>query len=122
VTTADCPFCAIVAGRAPATIVHEWPDAIAFVPLKPVVDVEDGHLLVVPRTHVADFTVDPDVSAASARAAAELGRKLRAQGWDLNQITSAGRWATQTVPHLHLHLVVRREDDGLPLPWSPAGP
>lgn len=59
------------------------------------------------------------MSATTQRAAAELGRKLRAQGWDLNQITSAGPAATQTVFHLHVHLVVRREDDGLSLPWTP---
>lgn len=40
----SCPFCEIIAGRAPAKIVEEWPAAIAIVPLNPVVD---GHLLVI---------------------------------------------------------------------------
>ncbi|KOU62106.1 hypothetical protein ADK57_25955 [Streptomyces sp. MMG1533] len=76
----------------------------------------DGHVLVVPRIHVADFTTDPDVTGATAKRAAEL-----AQAHDLvsaNLITSKGRAATQSVFHLHLHLVPRRAGDGLLLPWS----
>lgn len=42
-------FCRIVAGTAPATIVRRWEDAVAFVPLGPVVDMERGHVLVVPH-------------------------------------------------------------------------
>ncbi|MDJ0345227.1 HIT domain-containing protein [Streptomyces sp. H10-C2] len=107
---AACPFCEIVAGRAPATIVREWPDALAIVPLGPVVD---GHLLIIPKVHVADFSEDPDVSAATMRRAAEL-----ADGTNpANIITSRGRAATQSVFHLHLHLVPRAAGDGLALPW-----
>ncbi|MFF3928305.1 HIT family protein [Streptomyces hirsutus] len=105
-----CVFCEIVAGRAPATIVREWPDALALVPLGPVVD---GHTLVIPRQHVADFGEDPDVSATTMRRAAELA----AGEQPMNLITSRGREATQSVFHLHLHLVPRAADDGLALPW-----
>ncbi|MFC9736210.1 HIT family protein [Streptomyces hydrogenans] len=107
-----CPFCEINTGRAPATFVHEWSDAIAIVPLNPVVE---GHTLVIPKTHVADFADNPDVFGATARRAAQLCRDL-----DLahaNLITSRGVHATQSVFHLHLHLVPRAENDGLALPW-----
>ncbi|MFJ3537024.1 HIT family protein [Streptomyces sp. NPDC090109] len=107
-----CPFCEINLGRAPATFVHEWSDAIAIVPLGPVVD---GHTLVIPKTHVTDFADDPDVTGATARRAGQLCRDL-----DLvhaNLITSRGEHATQSVFHLHLHLVPRAENDGLALPW-----
>ncbi len=106
----DCIFCAIVRGEAPAKLVREWDDAIAIVPLGPVVD---GHTLVLPRQHVADFTEDPAVSAVTAACAAELAADLPA----VNLITSKGREATQSVFHLHIHLVPRAEDDGLALPW-----
>lgn len=109
-------FCQIVQGQASATIVREWPDALAFVPLSPVVKEEYRHVLVVPRVHVPDFTTDSEVTAATA---AELGADLRAAGAGLNLITSAGTWAMQTVLHLHLHLVTRRSWDGLALPWTP---
>jgi histidine triad (HIT) family protein len=106
-----CPFCEINIGRAPATFVHEWSDTIAIVPLKPVVD---GHTLVIPKTHVADFAADPEVFASTARRAGEL---MRWTPRPMNLITSRGREATQSVFHLHLHLVPRAEDDGLALPW-----
>lgn len=111
-TEHPCPFCEIVARRAPAQIVREWPDALALVPLRPVVD---GHTLVVPKVHVTDFVVDPIVSAATMRRAAELAGDYPAGS--MNLITSRGRAATQSVWHLHLHLVPRAENDGLALPW-----
>lgn len=114
----ECVFCQIVQGKAPATVVWEWEDAVAFVPLDPVVEEEHGHVLVVPATHVEDFTTNPEVTAATSRRAAELGAKLRAAGRDLNLITSAGPAATQTVRHLHIHIVTRRAEDGLHLPWT----
>lgn len=107
-----CPFCEINTGRAPATFVREWSDAIAIVPLNPVVD---GHLLVIPKTHVTDFVADPGVSAATMLRAASLAGEYPAGS--MNLITSRGVAATQSVFHLHLHLVPRAENDGLALPW-----
>lgn len=109
--TPACPFCEIAAGRAPATVVHEWPDVIAIMPLNPVVA---GHTLVIPRQHTPDFAADPEVSAATMRRAAQL---MRWTDRPMNLITSRGREATQSVFHLHLHLVPRAENDGLALPW-----
>lgn len=107
-----CVFCEIVAGRAPARIAAGWPDAVAIHPLNPVTP---GHLLVIPQGHVADFRTDPAVSASVMARAAELASRMPG---DANLITSAGEAATQTVPHLHLHLVPRRAGDGLALPWT----
>lgn len=109
-----CPFCEIATGRAPATVLTEWDDALVIVPIGPVVE---GHVLVIPRTHVADFSEDPAVTATvMARAAEYAGRSDRA-GRACNLITSQGREATQSVFHLHVHLVPRAADDGLALPW-----
>jgi histidine triad (HIT) family protein len=112
VTEQPCPFCEIVAGRAPATIIRRWDDALAIVPLSPVVY---GHTLVIPKTHVTDFVADPDVTAATTRHAAELAGEFPAGA--MNLITSRGKAATQSVFHLHLHLVPRAANDGLALPW-----
>lgn len=112
-TNQPCPFCEIVAGRAPATFVYTWPDALAFVPLNPVTE---GHTLVIPRVHVANFATDPEVSAATMRRAAEAASAIRPDG-PMNLITSWGAAATQSVFHLHLHLIPRAENDGLALPW-----
>jgi histidine triad (HIT) family protein len=106
-------FCQIVAGEAPAEIVRKNQVAVAFVPLDPVTP---GHVLVVPRKHVEDALVNPAITAATMLVAAQLARARNA--YPCNLITSAGREATQSVFHLHIHVVPRRRFDGLALPWS----
>ncbi|MDQ0694249.1 HIT family protein [Streptomyces sp. W4I9-2] len=108
----SCVFCAIAAGDAPATIVREWPDALA---IRPRGGVNGGHVLVLPRVHVEDAGVDIEVTRAVMGRAAELMAELPAA----NLITSKGEAATQTVFHLHVHVLFREEGDGLPLPWTP---
>lgn len=107
----SCIFCRIIDGKTPANDLWTWPEAVAFTPLNPVTK---GHILVVPKEHVADATVDPEISALTMAAAADVAY-MKAPA---NIITSIGRIATQTVFHLHLHVVPRREDDGLLLPWT----
>lgn len=114
-TEPPCPFCEIIAGRAPATVVHEWSDVIAIVPLNPVVD---GHTLVIPRAHVADALTDPAVTATTTQRAAEW----TAERWPhANILTSIGKPATQSVFHLHVHVVPRAAGDQLMLPWGTTG-
>ncbi|UJW36968.1 HIT domain-containing protein (plasmid) [Saccharothrix sp. AJ9571] len=108
-----CAFCSIVAGDAPATVVRRWKSVIAIRPRRG--GVNDGHVLVIPHQHVTDVGTDPAVAATAMAAAAELASELPA----CNVITSKGRTASQTVFHLHIHIVPRREGDNLPLPWTP---
>ena len=105
----DCVFCSILAGNAPATIVREWEDAIAIVPLNPVTE---GHILVMPRTHVSDALENPEITAQTMKRASEIAKA------PCNLITSVGAAATQTIFHLHIHVIPRVEGDGLSLPWS----
>jgi len=116
--TSKCVFCRVIAGELPSIKVAEWPDAIAIVPIAPVTGdrfpPSEGHILVFPKAHVADYATDPIVTAATFGRAAELAR-----GRDSNLITSKGAAATQTVHHLHVHLVPRVAGDDLPLPWTP---
>jgi histidine triad (HIT) family protein len=106
-----CVFCDIAAGSAPAVVVEKWPDALAIVPLGPVVD---GHVLVIPREHVAEFTTSPAVTAATMKRAAEFAARYDSA----NVITSMGRPATQSIFHLHIHVVPRTAGDGLMVPWG----
>jgi histidine triad (HIT) family protein len=108
-----CPFCEIVTGRAPATKVREWGDVLAIEPLRPVTP---GHVLVIPTRHVPDAGFAPWVTGRVFECAAEMIDEVG----PANLITSAGEAATQTVMHLHVHLVPRRDGDGLKLPWTPS--
>lgn len=116
-TSTDCPFCAIVTGRAPARKVYETETALAFFPDVPAVR---GHTLVIPKTHVRDFL---DASAQDAAAvfgaAAQVGRalatELAPQG--MNLVSSAGAAASQTVFHLHVHVLPRWAGDVLGDIW-----
>jgi histidine triad (HIT) family protein len=81
---------------------------------EPVNPVTPGHMLVVPVEHVEHAATDPHVSARAMEIAATVAQRYRSA----NIITSIGRPATQTVKHLHLHVVPRRDGDGLHLPWT----
>ncbi|GAA1189055.1 HIT family protein [Streptomyces hebeiensis] len=116
---ADCVFCRIVEGTAPARIVHEDRDTLAFIPVNPV---GDGHVLVVPRRHVRDlWELDDALAAALTTSALRVARGVRAafRPDGLNLINSAGAAATQTVMHLHVHVVARYEGDPMGDFWPP---
>lgn len=106
-----CVFCSIVDKSAPATVVREWAEAIAIVPLNPVVH---GHVLVMPKSHVRDAPSAPYTTADTMRCAAELGASMGPH----NVIINVGEDAGQTVFHLHIHLVPRKSGDGLRMPWD----
>lgn len=107
----NCPFCDYA---GPSPILYEEGGYFIIEPRDPVVE---GHVLVIPRRHVEDATVYPGVTG---RAMQHAARWARGRG-PCNIITSVGRDATQSVFHLHIHVVPRWRDDGLRLPWSPAG-
>jgi histidine triad (HIT) family protein len=86
-----------------------------FEPLNPVTP---GHLLVVPWEHIPDAASGPDIAADVMRWAALTVQRL---GVPANIITSVGAGATQSVFHLHIHIVPRRLGDGLHLPWTGQG-
>lgn len=111
----DCVFCRIVAGEEPAGILW-WGglyghQALVIVPLNPVVE---GHVIALPKRHADDFTGDWQATSDAMYAAFQYARQV---GGDMNLITSKGVAATQSVFHLHVHLVPRKENDGLALPW-----
>jgi histidine triad (HIT) family protein len=108
----SCIFCRIVAGEIPGEIVAADDYSVAFLDVQPLAD---GHVLVVPRTHVA--TVE---AMSSADAAAVFAMVHRLAGPVRTAVGAAGNIigindgaATgQTVPHVHVHIVPRWEGDG----------
>jgi histidine triad (HIT) family protein len=95
---------------------------IAFFPIAPATP---GHTLVIPREHVRDlWSADVDTGRDLMAAAMKVGRAIEdaLEPDGLNLITSAGGAAEQTVPHLHLHVVPRWNDDGFGDIWPPETP
>jgi histidine triad (HIT) family protein len=106
-----CVFCAIVAGQTPANVVFENEDTVAFLDARPLFP---GHVLIVPRAHHATFAELPAPEAAlllplAQRVAAAFERALGASG----TFVALNDRVSQSVPHVHLHVVPRRQGDGL---------
>ena len=106
-----CVFCQIVSAQMPADVVMETEDMVAFLDRRPVFK---GHVLLVPRCHVETLPDLPDelrdpFLAAGQRLATAVVEALGAQGsfMAINNVVS------QSVPHLHLHVVPRTKGDGL---------
>lgn len=84
-----------------------------FAPKNPVVE---GHLLVVPEPHVTDSSENSALTGGAFAVASVAARHK--EMWHYNLISSKGVHATETVEHLHVHLIPRAEGDGLHLPWT----
>jgi len=106
-----CLFCDLVAGRQPAHWVWDSSETVAFLDTHPVFK---GHVLVIPRTHV-DTLLDLPVNlmvplmATVQRVAAALTIAVGAEG----TFVAVNNVVSQSVPHLHVHVVPRRRKDGL---------
>ncbi|HET9875897.1 MAG TPA: HIT family protein [Mycobacterium sp.] len=109
-----CVFCAIVAGDAPAIRIYEDDDYLAILDVRPFTR---GHTLVFPKQHTVDLTDTPAETLAGMTAIGQrIGRAARASGLhaDGNNIAiNDGRAAFQSVFHIHLHVVPRRNGDKL---------
>jgi histidine triad (HIT) family protein len=107
----DCPFCKVVAGEVPADIVLETEHTVGFLDHRPVFK---GHVLLVPREHVVTL---PELPAALRDPFLESGQRLAramvdglgAQG----SFVAVNNVVSQSVAHLHLHVVPRTKGDGL---------
>jgi histidine triad (HIT) family protein len=109
--TVDCVFCSIIAGDIPAAIVLDEPDVLGFLDARPVFP---GHMLVVPRVHHETLLDLPagllaPVLGAAQRVAAAVVDGLDADG----TFVAMNNVVSQSVPHLHVHVVPRRRKDGL---------
>ena len=109
----NCIFCAIAAKHAPAAIVYESADALAFLDIHPVME---GHTLVIPKKHCRNlFDLDDECGKAVTHASRIVARALRAafNADGLTVLQSNERAGGQAVFHYHAHLAPRFIDDGL---------
>jgi diadenosine tetraphosphate (Ap4A) HIT family hydrolase len=110
----SCVFCSIVAGEAPATRIYEDDDYLAILDIRPFTR---GHTLVFPKRHTVDLA---DTGTETCAGMVAIGRRIalaaRASGLHAdgnNVVINDGRAAFQSVLHIHLHVVPRRNGDKL---------
>lgn len=118
---ADCIFCAIVAGQAPAEVLDSDEHTISIMDINPATP---GHALVIPRRHSKDLIEINSYDLRHTFAAAQqltmrMAEALKPAGFNLLNACGAAAW--QTVFHFHVHVIPRYEDDPLKLPWIPRG-
>jgi histidine triad (HIT) family protein len=110
-TEENCLFCRIVSGEVPAVVVYEDKNSLAFLDHRPLFP---GHTLLVPRAH---FETLSDLPAAQVeplfKTAQLLSRAIEAAMEAEGSFVAMNNRVSQSVPHLHVHVVPRRRKDGL---------
>jgi histidine triad (HIT) family protein len=114
----DCVFCKIIEGDMPSMRVYEDDRTLAIMDINPV---NSGHCLVISKTHAPTlWDADPaDLQAAitaAQKVAVALKTVVKPDG--LNMLQANGAAAFQSVPHYHLHLIPRWNNDGKGFDWS----
>lgn len=107
----SCIFCAIVAGQAPAAVVHQDDRILAIMDIAPV---SRGHVLVIPKRHAENIFETPAedliaVTAVARRIALAIRSEWAPAGLGVFQLNGAA--AGQTVFHYHMHLIPRADGE-----------
>ncbi len=110
-SAAGCVFCRIVAGESPAHVVLDDDRFLAFLDVRPLFP---GHVLLVPRAHHETLWDLPDdllgpLNERTRRLAVAVREATGAAGI----FTATNNVVSQSVPHLHVHVVPRNRKDGL---------
>jgi histidine triad (HIT) family protein len=107
----DCPFCAIVAGAEPSHVVYEDEHTLAFLDNRPLFP---GHSLLVTREHYETLGDLPDELVGPLFSAAQtLSRAVPAAMNKPGSFVALNNVVSQSVPHIHVHIVPRKPKDGL---------
>lgn len=107
----DCVFCAILSDQAPAVLVTSNPDGVAFLDTRPVFP---GHVLVIPWQHVVTLGDLPEPQLAGYFALVRQLSVAVETGLDAGgTFVAMNNRVSQSVPHLHTHIVPRTRGDGL---------
>jgi len=106
-----CPFCRIASGEEHAYVVYEDEAHLAFLDRRPLFP---GHVLLVPRAHYETLPDLPEESVGSLFRAARLLVLAVEEAMDAEgTFVAVNNRVSQSVPHLHVHIVPRRRGDGL---------
>jgi histidine triad (HIT) family protein len=116
----NCPFCEIAADPGKCVLLFQDRLTMAFMDINPA---NEGHCLVIPRKH---YPTVLEITAAAFAAVARTTRKIAVAvdraltPGGLSLVQANGDLAGQSVPHLHVHVLPRREGDHLPINWQRA--
>lgn len=107
----DCIFCNIVSGKIPARKIHETSKSIAFLDAFPLIK---GHTLVIPKTH---YTKIQEMTESDN---ADLFETVRILTGKIERLAPSslvavhnGKESGQEIPHVHVHIIPRRQEDGV---------
>ena len=107
----NCLFCRIVSGELATAVVYEDDNSVAFLDHRPLFH---GHTLLVPREHVETLSDLPTVQIEPYFKAAQLlARAIESAMEAEGTFVAMNNRISQSVPHLHVHIVPRRKKDGL---------
>lgn len=107
----DDVFCSIVSGEVSANVVLDEPDFLGFLDRRPVFK---GHVLLVPKEHVETLLDLPaSLHAGLVAAAQRLAGAVVAGLGSTGSFVAMNNVVSQSVPHLHVHVVPRTKGDGL---------
>jgi histidine triad (HIT) family protein len=111
----ECIFCKIIDGEIPAVKVLDEEMVVAFMDINPS---SKGHMLVIPKNHAENIFEIPESDLAALikavkRCAKAAKEALKAEGITILQLN--GTASDQIVPHLHIHIIPRWKNDGLPI-------
>ena len=113
----ECIFCRINRKEIPSITIYENEEFRVMLDRFPA---SKGHVLILPKKHVEDiYDLEPESAGRlfelATRFASIIKRAFGNEG--LNIIQNNGKAAGQTVPHYHLHMIPRYQDDGMQLGW-----
>ncbi len=115
----DCIFCKIIKKEIPATVLYEDEDVLVFMDIGPIIK---GHALVVSKQHYDPVTETPDAVLAKLHIIAKKIALAQVNGLGadgVNIMQNNGVAAGQEVPHIHVHVIPRYNDDKHHWNWNP---
>ncbi len=114
----ECIFCKIANKEIPATVIYEDNDILVFMDIGPIIK---GHALVIPKKHYDPVTETPDEILTRLHLTAKRIAKAQMNGLGadgVNIMQNNGTAAGQEVPHIHIHVIPRFENDGHHWNWN----
>ena len=107
----DCRFCQIAAGNLAAAVVFQDEHSLAFLDHRPLFP---GHCLLIPKAHIETLADLPPAGIQPLFANAQMLARAVEQGMNAEgSFVAINNRVSQSVPHLHVHVVPRRRKDGL---------